>query len=65
MKWDRTLPWAPLLKRLAEKTRGRLVLTDINEKPPDPPSLTTLSSVEREKFAKQIMVTEKWVEFRL
>ena len=65
MKWDRTLPWAPLLKRLAEKTRGRLVLTDINEKPPNPPSLTTLSSVEREKFAKQMVVTEKWVEFKL
>ena len=36
MGWDRTLPWAPLLTRLKEKTRGRLVLTDRNEIPPDP-----------------------------
>jgi hypothetical protein len=65
MKWDRTLPWAPLLKRLTEKTRGRLVLTDVNEKPPDPLSLTALSSSEREKFAKQMTVADKWIEFRL
>lgn len=65
MRWDRTLPWAPLLKRLAEKTRGRLILTDVKEKPPDPTNLTTLSSLERQKFAKQVTVTKTWIEFRL
>ncbi|MEY2536432.1 MAG: hypothetical protein QOG67_172 [Verrucomicrobiota bacterium] len=65
MKWDRTLPWAPLLKRLSEKTRGRLLLTDVTEKPPDPQALTTLSAAEREHFSKQVVVEQKWIEYTL
>lgn len=65
MGWDRTLPWAPLLKRLAEKTRGRLVLTDRNEIPPDPKTLGALSETERERFAEQVVVTDDHVDYTL
>jgi hypothetical protein len=59
------LPWEPLLKRLEEKTRGRLVLTDRKEKPPDPKKLETLSATERKRFAKQVVVTDNWVDYTL
>ncbi len=65
MGWDRTLPWEPLLKRLEEKTRGRLVLTDRKEKPPDAKKLETLSATERKRFAKQVVVTDNWVDYTL
>ena len=65
MGWDRTLPWTPLLKRLKEKTRGRLVLTDHNEIPPDPKTLDTLSKTERERFAEQVLVTDDHVDYTL
>ena len=63
--WDRTLPWAPLLDRLAEKTRGRLILTDRSETPPDPQKLAELSPSERARFASQVSVTSEWIEWRL
>ncbi|HEX8280068.1 MAG TPA: hypothetical protein VF551_01720 [Chthoniobacterales bacterium] len=63
--WSRTLPWQPLLDRLAEKTRGRLILTDQNETPPDPKKLTALSAAERTRFAQQVAVTKGWVDFTL
>ena len=66
MGWDRTLPWNPLLKRLKEKTRGRLVLTDHAEIPPTPATLDpTLSSDERDHFAKQVTVTDDHVDYML
>src|SRR5436190_8410209 len=50
MGWDRTLPWTPLLARLKEKTRGRLVLTDRAEIPPTAATLDpTLSAAERDR----------------
>ena len=63
MNWDRTLPWEPLLTALRTKTRGRLVLTDINEKPPKPADLKNLSPAERQRFKKQVVVTPKWVDY--
>ena len=63
--WDRTLPWQPLLNRLAEKTRGRLILTDINETPPDPTKLATLTPAEQKRFAKQVTVAPGWVDYVL
>ena len=66
MGWDRTLPWTPLLTRLKEKTRGRLVLTDRNEIPPDPKTIDpTLSATERERFAEQVVVTDDHVDYML
>ncbi len=63
--WDRTLPWNPLLKRLAEITRGRLVLTDVNETPPDPENLSLLSALEQKQFKKQVTVNPDWVDYIL
>ncbi len=66
MGWDRTLPWTPLLQRLKEKTRGRLVLTDRAEIPPTPATLDPmLSTEERNRFAKQVTVTNDHVDYVL
>jgi hypothetical protein len=66
MGWDRTLPWAPLLTRLKEKTRGRLVLTDHAEIPPNPATLDpTLSAEERARFAKQVAIADDHVDYVL
>jgi len=63
MNWDRTLPWQPLLTRLGEVTRGRLILTDVLEKPPVASALTTLSPAERTRFAKSVDVQPGWVDY--
>jgi hypothetical protein len=63
--WDRTLPWEPLLKRLREKTRGRLILTDTNETPPNPAKLDGLSLAEQKRFAQQVTVGPKFVDYIL
>jgi hypothetical protein len=66
MGWDRTLPWAPLLQRLKEKTRGRLILTDRKEIPPTSKTLdATLSTTEKQRFAKQVAVTDDHVDYTL
>lgn len=65
MNWDRTLPWKPLLDRLTEKTRGRLVLTDRKETPPDPQKLAELSAAERTRFAKQVVPVDEFVDYIL
>jgi hypothetical protein len=65
MHWDRTLPWEPLLKRLREITRGRLIFTDSKEKAPDSTKLTELSPAEQKRFAKRISVTNHWIDFTL
>lgn len=65
MGWDRTLPWTPLLKRLKEKTRGRLVLTDHAEIPPDPKTLDQLSAPGQQRFAKQVVVSDDHVDYVL
>ena len=66
MGWDRTLPWGPLLQHLKEKTRGRLVLTDRAEVPPTPQTLDPkLSAAERDRFAKQVFVTDNHVDYVL
>ena len=63
MNWDRTLPWQPLLTRLGEVTRGRLILTDVLEKPPVASKLTSLSPTERNRFAKAVDVQDGWVDY--
>ena len=63
--WDRTLPWQPLLDRLALKTRGRLILTDTNETPPVAAKLANLSAAERTRFARQVQVAPGWVDYTL
>ena len=63
--WDRTLPWQPLLDRLAEKTRGRLIYTDTSETPPDPTKLANLTPAEQKRFAKQVTVAPGWVDYVL
>ena len=63
MNWDRTLPWEPLLTRLGEVTRGRLILTDVAEKPPVAAKLAALSPAERKRFAKAVVVKDGWVDY--
>jgi hypothetical protein len=63
MNWDRTLPWRPLLTRLEEVTRGRLILTDILAKAPVAATLTSLSPAERKRFAKAVDVQPGWVDY--
>ena len=63
MNWDRTLPWQPLLTRLGEVTRGRLILTDRAAAPPVATKLTALSPAERKRFAKAVTVTEQYVDY--
>ncbi len=63
--WDRTLPWQPLLDRLKEITRGRLILTDVSEQPPLAASLKTLTPAERQKFERQFSITALTVDYEL
>ena len=63
MNWDRTLPWQPLLTRLGEVTRGRLILTDRATDPPVASGLTLLSPAERKRYAKAVTVTEDYVDY--
>jgi hypothetical protein len=63
MNWDRTLPWQPLLTRLGEVTRGRLILTDVEEPPPMAATLAALSPAERKRFAKAVVVKNGWVDY--
>jgi hypothetical protein len=63
MNWDRTLPWQPLLTRLGEVTRGRLILTDVAADPPVAAELGALSPAERKRFAKAMVVKKGWVDY--
>jgi hypothetical protein len=63
MNWDRTLPWQPLLTRLGEMTRGRLILTDVKAKPPDDDALRLLSAAERKRFDKQVKIEGLYIEY--
>jgi hypothetical protein len=63
MNWDRTLPWQPLLTRLGEMTRGRLILTDRAAEPPLASKLALLSPAERKRFAKALTVTDEYVDY--
>ena len=66
MGWDRTLPWEPLLTRLNEKTRGRLILTDHEVTPPDASTLdNSLSAAEKQRFSEQVVVTNDYVDYTL
>jgi hypothetical protein len=62
MGWDRTLPWKPLLDRMRENTRGRLILTDKAEPAPDTSGLTP---AERKRFAARVKIAAEWVDFSL
>ena len=63
MNWDRTLPWSPLLTRLEQVTRGRLILTDPATDPPVAAELALLSPADRKRFAKAVTVTEQYVDY--
>ncbi len=63
--WDRTLPWQPLLNRLEEVTRGRLILTDVTEQPPLSASLKNLTPAERKKFERQFSIQALTVDYEL
>jgi hypothetical protein len=65
--WDRTLPWQPLLNRLGERSRGRMVLTDTSVTPPVAADLTDLTPAERMRFEKQVQFDPKkqWVDYVL
>ncbi len=63
MNWDRTLPWQPLLTRLGEVTRGRLILTDPATDPPVASELKLLSPAERKRYAKAVTVTDDYVDY--
>lgn len=62
MGWDRTLPWEPLLKKMRENTRGRLIFTDQAEPLPDTSKLTP---AEQKRFDSRVKIAPGWVDFSL
>jgi hypothetical protein len=48
------MPFEPLVKRLAEKTGGRLVMSDPKTPPPDEAALAALSASDRKTFLKNL-----------
>lgn len=54
-KWK--MPFAPLHRRLLEKTRGRVLLADADELPPDAALLDKLTATERKKFTEMVTTT--------
>jgi len=55
-KWK--MPFAPLHRRLLEKTRGRVLLANADEAPPNPALLKDLTPSERKRFQKMVTSTE-------
>jgi hypothetical protein len=55
-KWK--MPFLPLHRRLLDKTRGRVILADANEQPPDPTALDKLTPTERKRFAEMVTSTD-------
>ena len=54
---------SPLLTRLGERTRGRLIFTDRAVSAPVAAELALLSPAERKRFAKAVTVTEQYVDY--
>ena len=59
--WD--MPFAPLLERLKEKTRGRVLRADSGSPPPE--DLAGLSAAEREAFAESCVETPLYLEITI
>ena len=59
--WD--MPFPPLLERLKEKTRGRVLRADSG--PPPPEELAGLSAAEREAFAASCVETPLYLEITI
>jgi hypothetical protein len=59
------MPFPPLFQRLLEKTRGRVVLADASETPPDPKKLTALTATERKRFAQTVTTRGLFIDINL
>ena len=59
--WD--MPFLPLLERLREKTRGRVLRADSGLPPPE--ELAGLSAAEREAFSESCVVTPLYLEITI
>jgi hypothetical protein len=55
-KWK--MPFQPMYRRLLERTRGRVILADADELPPDPARLDKLTPSERKRFRETVSTTE-------
>ena len=55
-KWK--MPFEPLHRRLLARTRGRVLLADADELPPDAALLTKLTPSERKRFREMVATTE-------
>lgn len=62
-KWK--MPFAPLHKRLKEKTRGRVVLADATELLPKADQLAALTATERKQFERSVTTTELFIDVML
>jgi hypothetical protein len=55
-KWN--MPFPPLYRRLIARTRGRVILADSDERPPDAADLKKLTPSERKQFGSMVTTTE-------
>ena len=55
-KWK--MPFEPLHRRLLARTRGRVLLADADELPPEAALLTKLTPSERRRFREMVATTE-------
>ena len=59
------MPFEPLVKRLKEKTGGRLVFSDPAQKAPDSASLDTLSAKQRKAFIEGLTEDPLYYEYSI
>lgn len=57
------MPFKPLVKRLQEKTGGRLVFSDSKMKPPSPSDLDALDQEEQKAFLERLKVEDLYYEY--
>ncbi|HEX2732287.1 MAG TPA: hypothetical protein VHM70_11795 [Polyangiaceae bacterium] len=59
------MPFPPLVKRLREKTGGRVVFSDPRMHPPTPTQLGSLSASQRKEFNTSLVVDRLFYEYSL
>jgi hypothetical protein len=61
-RW-KEMPFNPLVKRLQQRTRGRLLRSD-DSNAPDPAQLTGLTTSERKRFSNALEVGPKSADYK-
>ena len=62
---ERALPSKLMVESIDKRTRGRTILTDSKTAAPKPDELKLLSPVEQQNFARQVKVTDDYVDYTL